>query len=93
MNLSGPWHTADSDDLSWHDFHVHGLRLDNFNAEHGSADLILDIDLILKWENATSGFLFTVCPADLSFHNVFGAPDPAVAYTGRTSGGACHFYR
>ena len=72
MNNYGPWHTEDFDDLSWHDNHVHGFRLDNFSSEIGAADLILDIDHILKWEKAGSEFQFTVCPATLQFHEAFG---------------------
>lgn len=72
MNSTGPWHTEDFDKLSWHDVHVHGFRLDTFKDDNGSADLVLDIDYILKWEKSGDGFLFTVCRADLRFHDVFG---------------------
>ena len=72
MNSAGPWHTEDFDSLSWHDVHVHGFRLDTFKDESGSADLVFDIDYILKWEKSGDGFLFTVCQADLRFHQVFG---------------------
>ena len=72
MNNHGPWTTEDFDSLSWHDVHVHGLRLAGFNATHGSADLVLDIDYILKWEKFGTGFQFTLCPAELTFHGVFG---------------------
>lgn len=58
--------------LSWHGIHVHGFRLDAFNGENGSADLVLDIDHILKWEYSSEGFLFTVCQADIRSHEVFG---------------------
>ena len=85
MNQNGPWHTMDFDDLSWHDVHVHGLQLENFKPESGSADLILDIDFILKWENAAKGFMFTVCPADLRFHDIFGLK-LALDYAGPTAG-------
>jgi hypothetical protein len=72
MKLGGPWLTEDYEEMSWHDVHVHGLRFENFVPDNGSCDIILDIDFILKWENAGQGFLFTVCPADLRFHDVFG---------------------
>lgn len=39
---------------------------------HGAADLVLDIDYIIKWEPLGSGFQFTLCPAELVFHGVFG---------------------
>jgi hypothetical protein len=72
MNSHGPWTTDDFDSLSWHDVHVHGLRLASFNESLGSADLVLDIDYILKWENSGNGFQFTLCPAELTFQGVFG---------------------
>lgn len=72
MNASGPWHTRDFDHLSWHDVHVHGIRLESFKPDNGTSDVVFDIDFILKWENAKEGFLFTVCAADLYFHDVFG---------------------
>ena len=72
MNTAGPWTTEDFDALSWHDVHVHGFRFENFKDESGSADFILDIDFILKWEKAEDTFRFTVCRADLRFHDVFG---------------------
>lgn len=74
MNSAGPWTTADFEALSWHDVHVYGFRLENFKDDNGSADLVLDIDYILKWEKAEkeNTFLFTVCRAELRFHDVFG---------------------
>jgi hypothetical protein len=69
---AGPWHTDDFEKMSWHDVHVHGFRFDSFNGDNGSADLVLDIDYILKWEKSDQGFMFTVCRADLRFHDVFG---------------------
>jgi hypothetical protein len=72
MNSLGPWTTEDFDSLAWHDVHVHGLRLTSFNESHGSADLVLDIDYIMKWESSGNGFQFTLCPAELVFHGVFG---------------------
>ncbi len=72
MKSDGPWTTDDFDSLSWHDVHVHGLRLAPFNESHGAADLVLDIDYILKWENSGNGIRFTLCPAELVFQGVFG---------------------
>lgn len=65
------WHTEDFESLSWHDVHVHGLRFASFNESEGAADLVLDIDYILKWEHDGDVYLFTVCPAELTFHDVF----------------------
>ena len=72
MNSEGPWTTEDFDSMSWHDVHVHGLHLDRYNDSEGSADLVLDIDYILKWDRSGDTYLFTVCRADLRFHEVFG---------------------
>ena len=72
MNIAGPWRTEDFEHLSWYDVHVHGFRLDAFNDKDGSADLVLDIDFILKWEPSGDSFLFTVCKAELRFHDIFG---------------------
>jgi len=72
MKSGGPWTADDFDEMSWHDVHVHGFRFDTFKDDNGSADLVLDIDYILKWEKSGNGFLFTVCRADLRFHDVFG---------------------
>src|SRR5574340_615307 len=72
MNDLGPWDTDDFDLLSWHDVHVHGFRLDTFDRDSGSSDLVLDIDYILNWEKSGNDFLFTVCQAALRFQKVFG---------------------
>jgi hypothetical protein len=72
MNDLGPWDTEDFDRLSWHDVHAYGLRLDAFDKEGGTCDLILDIDYILHWEQSEPAFKFTMCQASLRFHKVFG---------------------
>jgi hypothetical protein len=72
MNSAGPWATDDFEAMSWHDVHMHGLRFDKFKEGEGSADLVLDIDYILKWDRAGNAFVFTVCRAGLRFHDVFG---------------------
>ena len=71
MDDAGPWHTEDYEKLSWHDCHVHGWRFDKFNDAEGAADLVLDIDYIMKWERDGDRFKFTVCKAELTFHDVF----------------------
>lgn len=68
-NHLGPWHTEDFESLSWHDVHVHGFRLGVSKSDQGTADLVFDIDYILKWDKADHGFLFTVCRAELIFHD------------------------
>jgi hypothetical protein len=72
MNELGPWSTDDFELMSWHDVHVYGFRLDNFKPDDGSSDLILDIDYILKWNETENHFIFTVCRAELRFHDIFG---------------------
>ena len=72
MNNAGPWTTKDFDAMSWHDVHVHGFRLDGYKETEGSADLIFDIDYILKWDRSGDCVSFTVCRADLRFHAAFG---------------------
>ena len=69
MTHLGPWHTEDFDSMSWHDVHVHGIRFASFNPIEGSTELVLDIDYILKWENAADQLLFTICRAELIFHD------------------------
>ncbi|GEM_PF-691367 len=65
------WHTEDFDSLFWHDVHIHGFSLDSFIYDEGAADLVLDIDYILNWENVNNKLLFTVCRATLRFHKIF----------------------
>ena len=72
MDSLGPWNTEDFDSMSWHDVHVHGFRFEAIAPDEGTADLIFDIDYILKWEKVKNEFFFTVCRAELVFHNVFG---------------------
>src|SRR5712671_1521699 len=72
MNSAGPWTADDFEAMSWHDVHIHGFCLDSFKKENGSADLVLDIDYILKWDKSGNTFLFTICRADLRFLDVFG---------------------
>jgi hypothetical protein len=72
MKILNSWHTEDFDSLSWHDVHVHGFQFVSFKSDEGVADLAFDIDYILDWDNSGSQFLFTVCRAELTFHDVFG---------------------
>ncbi len=72
MNSLGPWNIDDFDSMSWHDVHVHGFRFESIAPDEGTADLVLDIDYILKWDQIKNEFFFTVCRAELVFHKVFG---------------------
>src|SRR5580765_4389158 len=65
------WTTSDFDTMSWHDCHVYGFALEE--KEHGTGDLILDIDFIVEWLCHTDRhFEFRIAPATLTFHNIFG---------------------
>ncbi|MDR2011462.1 MAG: hypothetical protein LBQ20_00150 [Rhodanobacter sp.] len=84
------WHTEDFDAMGWHDVHVHGLKLENFSVEEGSCDLVLDIDYLLQWDTCDDGmFRFTVCRAELRFHQVRNLK-LALDYAS-TSAGMCPF--
>ena len=72
MESLGPWGTKDFESLGWHDVHVYGFKLTAFSEIDGATDLVLDIDYILKWDCASDVCRFTLCPADLTFHHVFG---------------------
>jgi hypothetical protein len=72
MNQYQSWTTKDFENLFWHDVHVHGIRLEAYDYENGTADFVLDIDYILEWHDIENKFQFTVCPANLRFHQVFG---------------------
>lgn len=65
------WYTDDFESLSWHDVRVHGFRI--VEGEHGTAELVLDIDFILEWVSSEEvGYRFRVAQAILQFHQVFG---------------------
>lgn len=64
------WTNADFERLSWHDNHVHGLRI--VEGEHGSGELVLDIDHIVEWLPPVEGSCrFLLAPATLTFHEVY----------------------
>ena len=59
----------DFDTYTWHDNHVHALRIRA--GAHGTGELELDLDYILEWLPPRDGaFTFRVAPATLTFHNV-----------------------
>jgi hypothetical protein len=62
------WHTQDFDSLSWHDNHVHALRIEQ--GEWGAGTLILDIDYIEKWLKSGDRCRFSIVPAHLKFLDV-----------------------
>jgi hypothetical protein len=64
----GPWTEAQLADMSWHDNHVHALRI--VEGEHGCGELVLDLDYILEWMKEPAGFRFKIVPAHLRFRGV-----------------------
>jgi len=59
----------DFDTISWHDNHVHALRV--IEGEDGSGELVLDIDHIVEWiETPDGAFQFRILPVTLTFHGV-----------------------
>jgi len=55
--------------MTWHDNHVHALRI--IEGEHGTGTVILDIDHIPEWlPDEGSGFRFRIARADLTFLGV-----------------------
>jgi hypothetical protein len=72
MNHRAIWSTEDFDDMSWHDVHVHGLRIVGNDGGDGTAELVFDIDYILEWIKCDDHFNFVVAQATLQFHRIFG---------------------
>lgn len=63
------WSTMDFDEMSWHDNHVHALRI--VEGVHGAGQLILDVDYIVEWLNGKGGgFQFRIIPSLLTFADV-----------------------
>jgi hypothetical protein len=55
-------------DMCWHDNHVHGFRI--VEGEHGTGQLVLDIDYIADWRKVGNSFRFLVAPSTLSFYEI-----------------------
>lgn len=67
------WTDADFDAMSWHDNHVHAIRVEVANEDHGTGTLQLDLDYIVEWlPPGADGFRFRVAPATLTFFEIFG---------------------
>ena len=63
------WTDADFDALSWHDNHVHALRI--VAGPHGAGELHLDLDFIVEWIcRPEGGARFRIVPATLRFLEV-----------------------
>lgn len=62
------WTDAQFDDMSWHDCHVHALRL--VEGAYGAGELLLDLDYIVEWRCEAEGCRFGIVPATLRFLEV-----------------------
>jgi hypothetical protein len=63
------WSDHQFDEMSWHDNHVHALRV--VEGEHGAGDLVLDLDYILEWVKCEGDSCeFRIVPAILTFKGV-----------------------
>ena len=62
------WTHEQFSDMSWHDNHVHGLRV--VEGSHGTGELILDLDYILEWLCEMDGTKFKIVPVNLTFLEV-----------------------
>lgn len=62
------WTDAEFDEMSWHDNHIHALRIVEISDVAG--DLILDVDHIIEWIKKDPGFNFRIVPVTLTFHDV-----------------------
>ena len=74
------------DGWSWHDCHLWGLsfRVGDPDEDDWTADLVLDIDVIVEWICGVSGgHQFRVAPATLVFH---GVTDPQIRIDAGDSG-------
>jgi len=62
------WTDQQFDQMSWHDNHVHGLRL--VEGAHGLGELVLELDYILEWICAAEASKFRIIPVTLRFLEV-----------------------
>jgi hypothetical protein len=62
------WTHEQFDEMSWHDNHVHSLRV--LEGENGAGELLLDLDYILEWLKCTDSMRFDLVPATLRFTGV-----------------------
>jgi hypothetical protein len=62
------WTHEQFDEMSWHDNHVHGLRI--LEGAHGAGELLLDLDYILEWLKGPDEMQFRLVPVSLRFTEV-----------------------
>lgn len=68
------WTHEQFDEMSWHDNHVHSIRI--VEGEYGCGELVLDLDYICEWIQGTGKFQFRIVPATLRF---FGVSDLCIS--------------
>lgn len=62
------WTDADFEQMSWHDCHVHAMRV--AEGQYGAGELELDLDYIVEWRCEAERFSFVLLPVWLRFHEV-----------------------
>ena len=63
------WTEDQFEEMSWHDNHVHALRV--IEGEHGAGQFVLDLDYITEWVRCEGDtFRFRIVPATLTFREV-----------------------
>ena len=62
------WTDRQFDEMSWHDNHVHALRI--VEGAYGAGELVLDLDYIVEWLCDAGGCSFRIVPAALRFLEV-----------------------
>jgi hypothetical protein len=62
------WTDEQFDEMSWHDNHVHAMRI--VEGKDGAGGLILDLDYIFEWMCDAPQFQFSIVPALLTFRDV-----------------------
>jgi hypothetical protein len=62
------WTHEQFEQMSWHDNHVHGLRV--LEGNYGAGELLLDLDYILEWLKGPEGMQFRLVPVTLRFTEV-----------------------
>ena len=62
------WTQQQFESMSWHDNHVHGLRL--VEGQNGAGELVLDLDYIVEWLSGKGAIQFRIVPATLRFTDV-----------------------
>ena len=64
------WTHEQFSEMSWHDNHVHALRI--VEGAYGAGELLLDLDHIVEWISEPDGCRFKVVPVVLKFLGVTG---------------------